>query len=270
MEIWATHNAAAVYDLKERLLKGVETYGHQVMGWDDDDDDELPNPVVYRIESGVAIAKIKGAMIANTSWLSRIYGIVSYQDIQEVLAKLVRNQDVQTIVLDYDTPGGSFAGIAECGRAIQAVDKVKPVYSYVSGSAHSGGAWLSTAARAVYGVPESSSYGSIGVIVVHTEVSRLRQEIGYNDTVFRSAPKKALGTPYEPLSDEARAEINSDISYIHDLFVSALSSHLSKPFSDIAKIATGATFWAPRALELGLVSKLLPIEELVGTLAANR
>src|SRR5690606_3301985 len=93
-------------------------------------------------------------------------------------------------------------------------------------------------------------------------------QMGITRTIFRSAPYKALGGPYEKLSEEATQEIEEEIARLHGQFVSGVSELSGIPMTRMnSKIATGKVFLANEAQTLGLVDKVLSLGQVVRKLA---
>lgn len=241
--------------------------------YQDDDDDEIysrRNPIKHELVGGIAVATISGPLVTRSSWITQWLGIVSYDDIKSKLSELGSDTNVSAVVLNYDTPGGNASGCRSCSRYIRDFsDKVRPVVSFSENLVASAGYWLFAAGEQRV-IDEDSRTGSIGVIAVHTEYSEMYEQMGVKNTVFRSAPKKALGSPVEPLTDEARKEIEDEVAYIHQQFVTGVAEMIGQSEAHVSKkIATGEVFRAKDALRLKLADKQLSLETLVSRLAAQ-
>lgn len=241
--------------------------------YQDDDDDEIysrRNPIKHELVGGIAVATISGPLVTRSSWITQWLGIVSYDDIKSKLSELGSDTNVSAVVLNYDTPGGNASGCRACSRYIRDFsDKVRPVVSFSENLVASAGYWLFAAGEQRV-IDEDSRTGSIGVIAVHTEYSEMYEQMGVKNTVFRSAPKKALGSPVEPLTDEARKEIEDEVAYIHQQFVTGVAEMIGQSEAHVSKkIATGEVFRAKDALRLKLADKQLSLETLVSRLAAQ-
>jgi len=105
------------------------------------------------------------------------------------------------------------------------------------------------------------------VVLVHKEYTVMLEKAGIKATVFREGKYKALGNPYEKLTPLAKDTIQKKLSDYRQFFVEAVSKYrgLSEEFVS-KQIATGAEFWGPEALRLGMVDKIMTLEAVVNQL----
>ena len=172
------------------------------------------------------------------------------------LADAMANPDVGAIVLDVDTPGGTVAGTMETAEAVKAASQVKPVTAMVDGMCASAGYWIASQASSIVATP-SAEVGSIGVLALHMEFSAAMQAAGVKATIMRSTPYKAEGNMFEPLSDEAKAQIESEVSASHADFVRAVAmgrrTSQAKVSSDFGQ---GRMVGAQKALDTGMIDRI--------------
>lgn len=257
-----------MYDLAPDLLQmRSRPSQEQQTNYDEGDD----NPVTYGRYGSVAVLNVSGPLIHRGNWMSQMLGIISYEDIKSRLAQMGTDSRVETVLINYDTPGGTAQGCKLCARFIREFSETtKPVVSFSESMAASAGYWLFAAGEQGV-IDEEARLGSVGAIMVHTETSDMDRNMGVTRTVFRSAPYKALGTPYEKLSDEAKAEIKGELDYMHDQFVTGISElrGISKTITN-NRIANGRMFRADESIRNGLADSQLSLEETVVKLAAAK
>lgn len=228
----------------------------------------IPNPLEFEVHDGVAVGTISGGLLTSSTWITRLFGITSYEDIQMALAELSGKPEVRSVLLNFDTPGGMAKGCKQCAQFIRAYgETVKPVYTHASDMAASAGLWLYSAGL-YHTMDEEAKVGSLGAIMVHSEYTEQRKQEGITDRVFRTAPQKALGHPLEKLSEEAAAQIEADLAELHDKFVAGVSDLSGIGTRKVAtQIATGQMFSAEEAKNLGLSDAVLTIGEVVAKMA---
>ena len=244
----------------ESLLKLSETQNLR-----DSYDDEEDNPVGFEvIQNKLAVLSVEGSTVTKSDFLSRYLGIVSYQDIRERLIEAADNPEVKAILLRLDTSGGHAAGVARLSRFIGEVStNVKPVITYNEGKMASAGLWYGSAGRSVI-ADEDAQTGSLGVIMVHMDVTKRLENIGVKATVFRTSPYKALNNPYEALTDKAKESILEDMNKMHDSFVNGVALNRGLTAAEVqTKIATGKMYDSLEARELRLVDSILSLDETV-------
>lgn len=226
-----------------------------------DEDEEDDNPVGLTMHGALAILDVSGGMTTNTNRFTRWFGMVTYEDIKERLNMLAEDSDVGAVMMNYNTNGGSAEGTGQLADYIRLYsNSVKPVFSYTGSKAHSAGYWLFCGgARQL--MDEDAKVGSVGCITVHFEMTEMYKQIGIKPTVFRSAPLKALGSPYEKLSEKASAQLQKDTDFWHNRFVNGISKLMGLEVPVVSKtIATGATFEATEAKELGMIDGVKSFE----------
>lgn len=273
MNFWLG-SATSFFDLLNDIEVAMEKYGslkamkHQVELRSNCDDEEEKdwNPVTYDLVGNVALVGIEGNTIARSSFFSQIFGIPSYEDIKARFVQAHDDPEVKSVLMAIDTQGGTSEGIFSLSRFIYDFNKkVMPVVSYDLSSQNSAGLVYGSAAGQMVADYEAE-IGSIGAIFVHREITEALKMDGIKATVFRSAPYKALGTPYEKLTDLAKKEIETHLMMSHNKFVETLSHNTGVEESKVHTWATGKVFQAKEALNMGLLDSIQPIENVIAKL----
>lgn len=262
MELWLGTEQSLVEF--QAMLEAVDLEKAMLAQQDDADENPVPFDI---LDGGLGVIHVSGTTVSKPSFISSLFGLHSYEEIKSRLSEAADNSEVKAILLNLDTPGGQAEGVPALARHIKEVSQhVKPVYSFTQGKMMSAGMWYGSAADYVF-ADEDARLGSIGVIATHTEVTKAMEMEGVKATVFRSAPYKALGHPYEKLTETAKGEISKEIATLHDKFVSALASNTGLKADFVgSKIANGKTFSANEAMSLGLVKQTVGYDRLVAKL----
>ena len=211
---------------------------------------------------GVAIIPIMGALAHRMSGIDAICtgGLNSYEGIRRAFDEAMADDSVKSILLNVDSGGGEASGCFELARHIASKRGDKRIVAFVDESACSAAYALACAADEIVATPESMT-GSIGVVMVHQEVSKAMEKAGVTATVFRAGANKALGTPYEALNDEAKQKFEKRLAELHDGFV----NHVAKMRGispDTVRATEAGVFNAQEALDLGLIDKVMSTDEL--------
>lgn len=235
------------------------------------EDDEPPNPVGFEVIGNVGVISVVGSTISRKSFFSRYFGVPSYDDIKERFIEANEEPSVEKVLYVVDSSGGHAEGVKGLSQFIrQFNNKLKPVVGHSSSKALSAGYWTVTAGQKVTGSDESR-FGSIGALMVHFDYSESLKQQGVKVSVFRSAPYKALVTPYEPLNDKSRAEIEGELKYLHDLFVNGVAENRGMNSAKVSEtIANGKVYRAEQARSFQMIDSILSFEETVGKLNAAR
>ena len=216
---------------------------------------------LLNVQDGVAMIHIKGSLVSGSAGYGLFYGAVGYDDLRCALSAAVSNPNVSAILLNVDSGGGAVAGVHELSQVISRVNAIKPVVTYAGGVMGSAATWLGRAASYVY-CAETSITGSIGIIMVHMERSKMLEEMGVKVTVIRAGAEKALATPYEPLPDKARENFQRQADGLYKIFIGAMADYCQVSY-EVAdeKFGQGREFLGKEAVSAGLIDKVGTLED---------
>lgn len=223
-----------------------------------------------QMEGNVAVVPVKGKLADKESWLTRLFGIMTYETMSNILATLVNDGGVEAVMLDVDSPGGMAKGIDIASDAIKATREAGlTVQSHTSGQMASAAFWVGTTAETV-GASKYAEVGSVGVIAVHTEYTEAFKKEGIKHTVLRKGDKKALATPFEKLSPAAKAEIDNSMERSYQAFIDQVTENTGLPRDYVASnVATGEMFTASDATDMGLIDEVISYNDMMNQLVAD-
>jgi capsid assembly protease len=225
---------------------------------------EEEKPYLLQVDNGIGLVKIHGSLTSKDSPYNRYYDLTSYNDIRNAVLYAAASPDVETIILDVNSGGGTVAGLSDVGTAIRNVnDKVKPVISFTDSGMMSAAYWLGVSAGNVFS-SKTANVGSIGVIQMHMEQSKLLEKIGITVTVLRAGEYKALANPVEPLSAKGKQELQNGLDEAYKVFVSHVAEERGLPYDTVDKtMAQGRVFFGAQALSAGLVDGIVSFDQLL-------
>jgi len=200
------------------------------------------------ISGSTAVVPLHGAIAPKVNAMSAMSGGTSAELFATTIKALTKDPAVKTILLDVDSGGGNVHGIQAAANAVLAARKTKRVFTLANYDMCSAAYWIGSAAEKVFVTP-TSNVGSIGVLSVlqfNSEEDQKRVEI------IRSAPNKAAVNPHEPLTDEARKKLQSDIDRMHTTFVEAISLNRNISMDKANELADGSVEMGEAAVEAGL------------------
>ena len=227
---------------------------------------------VSETNGNIAVIPVRGA-IANRSSMIEDLSVgmgTSAERLDQQIRAAYDDRDTKAIILDVDSPGGSAAGTPELGDTIRSLrGGEKPIIAQVQGLSASAAYWIASSADEVVASP-SSQVGSIGVITVHEEVSRLLEEEGVTETIISAGKYKAEGNPFEPLDDEAREYTQSLVDKYYDMFLAAVAegrgTDKDKVRSDYGE---GRVMLADDARKAGMIDRVGTMRETVERLGGR-
>lgn len=265
MEQEAFREIVAIYD---RHLKGekIDLDGLKARGV------ELAGATQgYSVRDGVALLPIDGVLSRKMNMLGAISGGTSYQTLQRDLRAALKDERAHSIVLLVDSPGGNTMGLQELAADIYAARAEKPIVTLTDSLMASAAYWLGSAAHEAYISSDMTQVGSIGVIAVHRDVSKMNEKMGVAVTEIVAGKYKNLGTPNAPLSDEAADEIKAMVSKLYSHFVDAVAKHRGVDAEAVVnKMADGRIFLGRDAVNVGLVDGVATLDELIADLNAGK
>lgn len=220
----------------------------------------LPQP---KRGGNVAVIPVNGVIAPKMTMFSEISGGTSFQSLGHMLQKAVDSQDIATIVLDIDSPGGSVAGATEFAADLLAARVKKPIIAQVNHTGCSAAYWLASCCTKVHAT-KSSLVGSVGVFAMHNDISEALAQMGVKREIISAGKYKAEGQGGGPLSDEARAHVQGLVDESYAAFVDDIAAGRGVKASDVRKgFGEGRAISAATALRLGMIDK---IDTLSGTL----
>lgn len=164
----------------------------------------------YEVTSGVAIIPIVGTLVRRTVGLEAQSGLMSYGAIADRLDAALQDSAVKSILLDIDSPGGEAGGVFDLADKIFAARKIKPIWAIVNDEAFSAAYAIAAATDKIY-LSRTGGVGSIGVIAVHLDQSVAEADAGLKYTAIYAGEHKNDFSPHEPLSDPARAQLQTEV-----------------------------------------------------------
>ena len=217
------------------------------------------------LPQGIAIIDIHGTTVHRTMGLEALSGLTSYEQIRADLHRVMMEDSVHSVLLNFDSPGGEAAGAFDLADVIRQASQTKHIVSMAEDQALSGAYLLASQAVQVFS-SQSGTSGSIGVYLALENHQRALEAEGVDIQEVTSGDRKADGSPYQPLSDEARAVLQARADEIRTLFVGKVAS--TRGLTEKAVWDTQAGVFLPReAQSLGLIDGIATMDELIEELS---
>jgi len=180
----------------------------------------------------------------------------------KLLKKYERDEDIKAVVLRVDSPGGAVAPSQEIHDAVKRIKASKKVVVSMGGMAASGGYYISAPADRIFAEPGTLT-GSIGVIFLHFNVRGLLEWAKVEETTLKSGKYKDTLSPFRPIQESDREEIQSISDDVYSQFVQAVAQGRGMPEARVREIAEGRIYTGKRAKELKLVDELGGFDDAV-------
>jgi signal peptide peptidase SppA len=236
----------------------------------DPSEDPQDCPDLYERQGEIGVVSIKGSLTNSDSWMNAFIGAVSYGQIREALIYAANDAGVKAIALDISSGGGAVSGMSDTADLIATIDqKIKPVYAFTDSLMASAAYSLGVSARQIT-IGKMAESGSIGVLLVHREVSKMMEMEGVTTTVIRSGKWKALGNSSEPLSDLAKETLQAQVDKLNGLFVEHVAACRKKPMAQVeSQMGGGRVFIGSDAVDVGLVDALDNFDGFMSSIAGG-
>jgi len=173
----------------------------------------------------------------------------------DMLKKLKDDDNVEAVILNISSPGGTTVGGEAIYEAVRAISKEKPVVTSVGTLAASAGYMIASASDHII-ARRSSIVGSIGVIFQYADASQLLDKIGVKMNEIKSAPLKAEPSPFHPASEEAKAMIDRMIKDSFNWFVELVTERRPLDRQKVLELADGSIFTGSQSLANGLIDQI--------------
>ncbi len=231
--------------------------------YDCEEDEQDVRP--YQVLNGIALYDIKGKMLSQGNWFTRMLGIATYDDIANALSVMSQDPEVTQVLIAMNTPGGNVAGISDLSESWKRLNAEKPVTVHTSGTLASAGVWLSSNSNKIY-ASEVAEVGSIGVVLQHASYQKQLEKEGVKVTTIKSAPLKYVGDPTKDLSAEELEHLQKKVDESDGLFKKQLYTTRPQILPDAF---TGETFSASESLRLGLIDGINTFTQVFEQLSAT-
>lgn len=260
----------ASFEVYEKALPLAQAKQAEWEARTDREDDEEPDfPPLYERMGDVGVIKIEGSLIPGEAGWMRYFGITGYADIKAAVLEGLADKGAKSLMIFSNSGGGSVAGVEDAESFIAQVAQHKPMNAYSEFSA-SAAYWLTSAAGHITTSPTGVN-GSLGVIRVVTEYSKAFEKEGVTKTVMRAGRYKALGNPFEPLSEDGKAEIQSKLDDLYQIFIDVVARNRGTTAIIADQVmGQGREFLGKRGLEAGLVDSIGDFESGLAYARANR
>ena len=180
---------------------------------------------------------------------------------EEVTAVLEMARETDEVIACIESPGGLVHAYGLAASQLTRV-KSKKVSLTVSVDkvAASGGYLMAAVADKIVAAP-FALVGSIGVVAQVPNVHRLLKKNDVDVEVLTAGKHKRTLTVLGENTEEGKAKFKEELEDVHALFQEFVLRN--RPDLDMEKVATGEAWYGSRAIELGLIDRLVTSDEYI-------
>ena len=216
------------------------------------------NDLLSSATDQIAIIYAQGEIMGGEGGLN----IVSEKTMREAFKAAREDENVKSIVLRVDSPGGSALTSELIWREIELTKKTKPVVVSMGNLAASGGYYISCNANRIFAEPGTIT-GSIGVFGMLPNFTQLSKNIGINTEQVSTHSNASGYSVFSPLKDDTRAIIQESVERVYTTFVNRVATGRKMTFEQVDAIAQGRVWSGTEAVENGLVDELGGLDEAI-------
>lgn len=217
----------------------------------------------------IALLNLFGVVSQRMNMMTEISGGTSTEQFASAFDAAVADENVSSIVIHVDSPGGAVPGVAELSDRIFSARGTKPIIAVADPLMASAAYWIASAADQIVATA-SSDVGSIGCMAMHKEYSKAAEKAGITSTLFASAPFKGEGNSDFALSDAAKSNYQDRVDAIHDKFVASVARNRDLSVESVNQLfGQGRTLMAEDALKVGMIDRIASLESVLAELGAS-
>ena len=168
------------------------------------------------------VIPVYGTLVAHPEDIAMSECGCSMEELNCAIDAAEADSNVETVVYDFRTPGGTVTGIPETGRKI--LSSRKETIAYTDSECCSGGIWLASQCQKFYAT-QSSRVGSVGVYCMMLDMSEAMQKEGIKVNAISAGKYKLLGASWKPMADDERKIVQAGVDKIYAQFKESMEAY---------------------------------------------
>ena len=210
----------------------------------------------------IAVLYMEGEIISGSGFRD----VISSESMVEQLRELRLDDDIKSVVLRVNSPGGSAIASSQIGREVILLKEAKPVVVSMGNYAASGGYWIAAPANKIFAEPGTIT-GSIGTYGLLPNVQKLANDNGITWDAVKTAPFANSDTIARPKTTAELALRQRTANEIYSRFLDLVAEGRGMEREAVAKVAEGRVWSGSNAKGLGLVDELGGLDEAIASAA---
>jgi protease-4 len=273
---------AAALAKARKLVDHVETQQEfrarvaDKVGWDDErgtfrqvhhrqyldilEHERKPEPAADKV---IEMVVVQGELVDGDSEP----GYAGSDTVARQLADARLDEDVASVVLRVDSPGGSVFASERIRREVKALQADgKPVVVSMSNVAASGGYWIAMDADEIW-AHDTTITGSIGIFALLPTFEKPLAKLGIHTDGIGTTPLAGAFRGDRALGPEISAVIQTQLEQGYKLFTEGVATARELPIAKVQEIARGRVWSGADAAALGLVDQVGGLGDAVAAAA---
>lgn len=202
-------------------------------------------------ENKIAVVYAEGEIVDGKGEDGQIGG----DRFAQIFRKIRQDEDVKSVVLRINSPGGSATASEIIQREIKLTREVKPVIISMGDVAASGGYWIASDSNRIF-AEKNTITGSIGVFGILFNGEKLANNNGITWDTVKTAQFADTQTAARPKSPQELALYQRSVNRIYNMFINKVAEGRKLPQQKVAEIAQGRVWSGVAAKQIGLVDDI--------------
>lgn len=222
----------------------------------------------YVPESKTGVMHVSGPLTYRTTGWEAFCGGTSYEMLKEQMDYFA-DVGAKTVAMMVDSGGGQAHGMIDSAKYIRKIadDNGIRIIAYVDGMSASAAYGLSSVAHEIVS-SRDSLVGSIGVLIQLMNNSKQLEKNGIERTFITAGADKVPFDKDGSFTESFLEGLQEQVDVLYDEFTSHVAEHRALSIEAV-KGTEANVFMSDKALELGLIDKVMTVEDFYEYLATE-
>ena len=269
--VWAIHNER--FDQLVNMAQGIDlakhvesNQNHEILAVSGGGGNSNRWP--YQVARGnIAVIHVSGPMMKYRASMSNNASTVL---VRRQLSHASQNDEIDSILMVFDTPGGTVSGTQDLASAIQRARESKQVFGFAEDLCASAGYWAMSQCDKVYANAKTALVGSISTFSVIYDLSKMADEKGIKVHVIRAGEFKGAAVAGTEVTDAHLEEYQRIINSMNEEFKKGVAIGRNVTIDRVNMWADGRVHTAASAQEIGLIDGIKSVNEVLDELTGRQ
>lgn len=244
-------------DIK-KALKSNQEEEYTSISIDDYAEKVATSQINFEAKDKIAIIYAQGEIMSGEGDVT----VIGEGAMRRSLKEAREDENVKSIVLRIDSPGGDALTSELIWREIELTKKVKPVVVSMGNYAASGGYYIACNAHKIY-AEATTITGSIGVFGMLPNFTTAANKIGISTETVKTHTNAAGFSPFTTLDSSTRAFAQEGVERIYFTFVYRVASGRKLTTQQVDAIGQGRVWTGQDAKKIGLVDAIGGLDDAI-------
>ena len=229
--------------------------------------DKVDTKYMFDSSTATAIISVSGVITKYSRMVNDVSQPkgTSVESLSEQLADAMADDNVTSILLRIESPGGSIAGLMDFADEVYQASTIKPVIAFADDQATSAAYWIGSQANEFY-ANRSALVGGIGVYSLVLDSSAAFDKAGFKMNIIRSGENKGVGADGIEITNKQISVLQNIVDNYYESFVAAVMRGRGiGNFSEeqLRELADGRAYVAGEAKNNNLIDGVMTLKSVI-------